>query len=182
MIRFILLLSVFLCLPFASAMANDVAEKTDTLKIAVVDIQQLMSGSKAAQSIQSQGRDLRNKYQKQIKKTEDGLKETEKKLVELSKGESEEEFNKKKAEFQKKLIDGQKEAAELNQKLDRAVGEALNILRDKIVEIVGNMAADNQYDLVISRADVVIVSKNIDITAAVLKKLDNQLKTVKVKG
>ena len=36
------------------------------------------------------------------------------------------------------------------------------------------------YDLVITRADVITVSKNIDITAEVMKELDSRLKTVKV--
>ena len=72
--------------------------------------------------------------------------------------------------------------AELNKKLDTAIGDALNKLRDEIVEIVGDMATKNKYDLVISRADVVIVAKHIDITAEVMGKLNKELSSVKVKG
>lgn len=176
--KFFAILALLLMPSFV--MAEDAP--SEPIKIAVVDIQQLMGASKAAKSIQSQGKDLRNKYQKKIKKIEDDLKKTEKKLVELSKGESKEDFDDKKKEFQEKLIDGQKEVRELNKKLDKAIGEALNKLRDEIVEIVGNIATDNKYDLVISRADVVIVSKKIDITAEVMKKLNKELSSVKVKG
>ncbi|PCH99714.1 MAG: outer membrane family protein [Alphaproteobacteria bacterium] len=177
--KYIAILAFFL-LP-SLALAEDVPA-TDSVKIAVVDIQQLMGASKAAKSIQSQGKSLRNKFQKKIKKIEDDLKKTEKKLVSLAKGDSQADFEKKKKEFQKKLINGQKEAQELNKKLDKALGNALNKLRDQIVKIVGNISTDNGYDLVISRADVVIVSKKIDITADVMKKLNKKLSTVKVKG
>jgi outer membrane protein len=163
------------------AQAEENSTSTD-IKIAVVDIQQLMGASKAAKSIQSQGKSLRDKYQKEIKKIEDDLKATEKKLVELSQGDSKKDFDDQKEKFQKKLVDGQKEVRELNQKLDKSLGDALNKLRDEIVEIVGNMATDRGYDLVISRADVVIVSKKIDITAEVMKELNKNLSTVKVKG
>lgn len=175
-----ILLVLFLLLTPSLAQAEDAV--VAPLKIAVVDVQQLMGASKAAESIQSQGKDLRSNYQDKIKKIENDLKETEKKLVELSKGDSKDDFEKQKKKFQEKLIDGQKEVVELNKKLDKALGDALNKLRDEIVEIVGDMATDNKYDLVISRADVVIVSKRMDITADVMKKLNSKLSSVKVKG
>lgn len=178
--RLILVLS-FVLLPFVSAHAAD-EKAAEPKTIVVVDIQQLMGASKAAKSIQEQGKDLRDSYQKKISEIEKNLKAAEKKLVELSQGDSKEDFDKQKAKFQKELADGQKEVADLNRKLDKAVGDALNKLRDEIVDIVGNMATDRGYDLVISRADVVIVTKDMDITAEVMKKLDKELSSVKVKG
>lgn len=175
---------LFIALTAFPVMAEDVSaeQSKDAIKIVVVDIQQLMSNSKAAKSIQSQGKDLRDKYQKQITKIEAGLKETEAELMKLSKGDSKEDFLEKRKEFQQELVKGQKEVQEINQKLDKALGQALNELRDEIVEIVGNMSQDNGYDLVISRADVVIVAKSIDITADVMKKLDKSLSKISVKG
>ena len=170
-------------LPFSQTMAKDKEVTTSaSLKIAVVDIQQLMGASKAAKSIQKQGKDLRNKYQKKIVKIEQELKELEAKLVAMPKDTSKEDFLEQREKFQKRLVNGQKEVVELNQKLDKAIGTALNKLRDEIVEIVSDMATDKKYDLVISRADVVIVSKSIDITSDVMTKLNKSLKSVKVKG
>jgi outer membrane protein len=163
------------------SMAADDTNAGTTIKIAVVDIQQLMGASKAAKSIQSQGKDLRNSYQKKISKIEKDLKELEEKLVSLPKDTSKEDFLKQREKFQKRLVEGQKEVVELNQKLDKAIGSALNKLRDEIVEIVSDMATDQKYDLIISRADVVIVSKSIDITGDVMSKLNKSVSSIKVR-
>jgi len=57
----------------------------------------------------------------------------------------------------------------------------LEELRDEIIEIVDDMTEDNNYDLVITRADVITVSKNIDITNDVMKRLNKELSSIKVK-
>lgn len=180
-LRFLFALFILIAPTYAWA-ADEVAPHEKHLKIAVVDIQQLMSVSKAAKSIQSQGKKLRDKYQKKIIKIEKNLKSAEEKLVKLPKDTTKEEFLKKRKSFQKKLVDGQKEVQDLNKKLDKALGKALNKLRDKIVKIVGDISTDEKFDLVISRADVVIVSKKIDITAMVMKKLNKALSKISVKG
>ena len=163
----IILIAILALLPHISV-ANDTAQQT-LINIAVVDVQQLMNESKAAKSIQSQGKDLRKKYQKKIETLESDLKAAEKKVVDAGKEKDQEKFIETRKNFQKELIDSQKEFREINQKLDTAIAKALNELRDEIVDIVDDMTMDNHYDLVITRADVITVSKNIDITADVMK-------------
>ena len=175
---------IFLCfLSFIAipAYAADEDTTVKTLNIAVVDVQQLMRDSNAAKSIQEQGKSLSRKYQKKIEALEKELKESGGEIAQAQKEKDEEKFIEKRKEFQQTLIENRKEYSELNQKLDMAVTKALNELKDKIVEIVDDMTDDNGYDLVITRADVVIVSKDIDITAAVMKRLNKELSTVKVR-
>jgi len=183
---FILSLAALAILPLSACNAEEktavVSDNAASLNIVVVDIQQLMGASKAAKSIQAQGKDLREKYQKQIAGLEEDLKKAEQKIIDAGKEKNQEKFMENRKNFQKQLVEGQKKIAEINADMDKAIGNALNELRDEIVDIVGEMATDNNYDLVISRADVVIVSKTIDITADVMDKLNKSLKSVKVKG
>lgn len=162
--------------------AADTQQQQRPLKIAVVDIQQLLTQSEAAESIQEAGRDIRDGYMEEIKEIESGLKEKEADILKNKENMSEEEFVKQRQAFQKELLEGQNKVRELNKKLDKGVGEALNTVRDTIVGIVSEMAAEEGYDLVISRDEVVIVSKKIDITAAVMEALNDKLSKVKVKG
>jgi len=149
--------------------------------IAVVDIKQLMLASKAAKSIQKSAEGVREKYQKDIKKIEQSLKDSESAIIKDREKLSKDDFIKKQHEFQKELIESQKKVAEMNKKLDHAVADSLNILREEIVNIVAEMAEKNGYDLVISRQEVVIVAKTMDITAAVMDALNKKLPSVKVK-
>jgi len=151
------------------------------LNIAVVDVQQLMKDSKAAKSIMDQGKKLRSKYEKEIKSIEKDLKKTEGEVIAAGKDGNKEQFAERRKEFQKELRDGQKQLVEMNKKMDKAVAKALNVLQDEIVKIVDEMTVKNNYDLVITRSDVVTVSRDIDITADVMKQLNKRLKTVKVK-
>ena len=165
---------------FPAVAAEDDAGKSRPLNIAVVDVQQLMGVSKAGKSIQSQGKDIVEKYQKDMSGIQKDLKSAEKKVVDAQNAKDKEEFQKQFQAFQKELKESQEESQQLRMKNDQAVADALNILRDEIVEIVDEMTVKNNYDLVITRADVITVSKNIDITAEVMKELDSRLKTVKV--
>ena len=162
-------------------LAADKDLSSDSLNIAVVDVQQLMHKSKAAKSIQSQGKKLIDKYQKRINKLENELKESEKEVIEASKGDDKDEFLKQRDNFQNEIMSSQKELQKLNKKKDEAVAKSLNILRDEIIEIVDEMTKEDNYDLVITRADVITVSKNIDITEKVMNRLNKQLPSVKVK-
>lgn len=184
--RLLLSLCVMTLVPVAACAQEDAkADDKTTVRseqvIAVVDIQQLLVASKAAKSIQESAEAARKKYQKDVEKIEKGLKDTEAAIVKDREKLSKEEFIKKQQEFQKELIDGQKKVAEMNQKLDHAVAESLNKIREEIVTIVAEMAEKNGYDLVISRQEVVIVSKKMDITAAVMEALNKKLPSAKIK-
>jgi len=170
-------LIVFMMISF-SATAED---EQKPFSIAVVDVQQLMNESKAAKSIQKQGKNLRKKYQGKIKNLENDLKKAESKVVQAGKDKDQEKFIESRKDFQEELIGSQKKLREYDQKLDKAIATALNKLRDEIIDIVDDLTVENQYDLVITRADVMTVSRDIDITADVMKALNKSLSSVKVR-
>lgn len=173
MLRLLFVLMIALSSP---AMAQE------TLNIAVVDVQQLMNASDAARSIQSQGRDLMKKYQAEMKKMSESLKDSEEKVKKAQQGDSKEKFDAQLKAFREELQESQSKAQEYKQKTDEAVADALNVLREEIVKIVNGMTVENGYDLVLTRMDVITVSKDIDITADVMEQLNDRLSTVKVKG
>jgi len=170
--KFFLLIVVMFFAPLALS-AQD-------LKIAVVDVQKLMNESKAAKSIQKQGKILRDTYQNRIAALEKKLKDAEKKVITAQKEKNEEEFIAARDKFRSHYADSQKEIAELNKKLDTAVAGALKKLQDNIVDIVEDVTEENNYDLVLTHADVIIASEDMDITTDILKRLNNAVKTIKV--
>ena len=173
-----ILFIAFMMLPF-SVIAKD--DSGESLSIAVVDVQQLMNKSKAAKSIQKQGKNLRKRYQGKIKNLEKELKKAESKVVEAGKAKDQEKFIESRKIFQEELIDSQKKLRGYDQKLDKAIATALNTLRDEIIEIVDDMTVENQYDIVITRADVMTVSRDLDITADIMKTLNKTMPSVKVR-
>ncbi|MCB9991432.1 MAG: OmpH family outer membrane protein [Rhodospirillales bacterium] len=172
----LLLAIVAVCLSFtAPAFAEG--------KIGVVNIQEIMSESKAAKSIQEQLQTKRKAYQEEISKHEQTLREEKKKLDEMSRDteEAKEELTKKAAEFEKKLMETGKLVEKRKQSLEKAAGDAIAELRKKSIEIISDVADENDYDMILTRQNVVLAQKEMDITPEVMKRLDKSLKEIKLK-
>ncbi|NBX65687.1 MAG: OmpH family outer membrane protein [Proteobacteria bacterium] len=156
------------------------AEEGKPIKIAVVDIQSLLKNSKGAQSIESQLATIRKDFQAEVEKEEKALRDAEKAILEQKDKLSEAEFKAKAGEFQKKVAEGQKKIQERKGKLDKALATAVGKLRGEIVKIVADIGAKDKLDLVVARTDVVIVSKDLDITAKVLERIDAELSSITI--
>lgn len=168
--------------PAAAAAPAASAGVHQNLSIAVVDVGALMRDSKAANDIENQLKTMRKNFQEEVKKDEESLRAAEKKLAEEAKGLSKEDLLKKRQDFEKKVIDAQKKIQTRRLALDKSLADAINTLRTKVLNIVAREGEKNKYDLVISRTDVVIVAKEIDITGVIMKQLNEELPSVKVKA
>ena len=149
--------------------------------MAVIDVQKLMNESKAGVSLQTQLKATSEKFEEEIKKFDKELKDTEQMLVKERASLKPEEFTKKRDDFEQKLSDTRRQMQKKRGALTESFGEANATLQKKIVEIVGKIADEKKIDVVMSRQNVVIVDKKMDITAEVLEKLNAEMADVKVK-
>ena len=176
MIRLLLTLIVMIF-----AMPAYAQEGETSLKIAVVNVERLMNESKAAKSIADQGKDIGKKYQKEAAKLGKDLKESEEDLIEASKGDDKDAFLKQRENFQKDLGKSEQKMQELRLNNDKAIAKALNTLSEEINDIVEDMTDENGYDLVVTGNNVFYASEDLDITDAIMKKLNKNLPSVKVR-
>lgn len=174
--RFFAIALFALTVAIAPVRAEEAAKSNAS--IAVVDIQSLLKNSKAAQGIESQVATLRKSFQAEIEKEEKALRAAEKEIIDQKSKLKEDEFKAKAQEFQKKVGASQKKIQERKGKLDKALGTAVGKLRGEIVKIVAEIGEKQNLDLVLARTDVVIVSKEMDITAQVLERINADLPSV----
>lgn len=163
----------------ASVNAQEEGQETP-FKVAVLDIQALLSQSKAAKSIQKQVEDKREDFQKEISKEEKKLKESEEKLIKLGQAQEEEKFKEQKKEFEEDFVETRELVQSRRTALEKAYNEAMVELRNEIVAIVSDFANENNYGLVLSKTSVVIGDKSLDITEDVMKRLDKDVSKIKV--
>ena len=180
------ILTLFVCAVMAFAIQPAVAQDKATSKkglngIVVVDIQQVEAKSKAGQSLQEQLKKKREAFQKEVAEKEKSLRAEQEKLIAQKADMDPEEFKKKATSFEKALINSQKELQKKRLEFDKSVGEALSKLRSEIVKAVGNLATENEYKLVITRQDVVIVEKSVDITSDVLERVNKDVDKISIK-
>jgi outer membrane protein len=149
-------------------------------KIAVIDVQYLVSNSKAGKSIRAQLDKKRDLYRKEIEKREADMNKEAKALSEQQGKLSKEEFGKKYAALNDKAKAGQKEVFERTKAFEKAYIDSLEKLREHIVKIVADISGKNNIALVLNRQEVVLVDAKMDLTKQVLTQLDAKVTTIPV--
>ncbi len=150
-------------------------------RIAVVDVQGLMSTSKAGKSIQEQINKQRDSFKEEFSKIEKDLGDTQKKLAEDKDSKPEDQMAKKK-EFETRLMEANKLVQQRRQSLEKSAAEASMELRKEVVKVVADIADKDGYTLVITTQNVIVSEKSMDITDKVLAALDKQLPDMKLKS
>ncbi len=175
-----LAIAAFAVMAFAAPIKAADAPSTN-LRIAVVDIQQLLKESKAAKGIETQLATIRKNFQAEVEAEEKSLQAKEKAITEQKSKLKEDELKAKISAFQKDVAASQKKIQDKKAALDKSVATAVGTLRNQIVKDVADIGTKQNLDMVLARTDVVIVSKNLDITQQVLERLDAELPSVTVK-
>ncbi|QQG35340.1 MAG: OmpH family outer membrane protein [Micavibrio aeruginosavorus] len=167
---------------FLALMATPVAVRAEAPDIGVVDVNYIMSESEAAKSLQKQIKEKSEAFQTEFSKFERELKDMEAALGKAKADKvSEEEFKKKRTEFEKKLSDTQALYQKRRQGLEKAKVEAFRALSEAIVKETEKIAAEKGIELVLTKANVVIGSKEMDLTQPVFEAVNANLKDVKLK-
>ena len=171
----IVLLASFLVLAGVSSSAH-----AEGLKIAVVDVEKVISDSKAGKSIQEQLSSRRESFQKEFSARENNLMNSEKTLIEQKKSITAEEFTKKRKEFEKQLLETRGLFQKRRNSLDKGLGSALAQLRKNIIQVTAEVADEEGYQVILTRDSVVIVQKEMEITDKVLARLDKKIQNIKL--
>ncbi|MCB1681614.1 MAG: OmpH family outer membrane protein [Alphaproteobacteria bacterium] len=150
------------------------------ISIAVVDIEALMSDSTAAKSIKQQVETNRKKFETEMEGLEKQLRDSLEKLKAESKDLSKEDLEKKAQEFEEKRFEARKTLKSRIASLNKGSAEAMNTLTSSIFKVCAKLADEKKYDLIITRNNVIVGAKSLDITPEVMKRLNDTLPDVKV--
>ena len=166
------ILIVFFFLTTISVFANN---------IATVDIQLIMNTSIAGIDLKKKISSIEKKKIDSIKKAEENIKSEEKKLVDKKNILSEEEFKKEVSKLKlkinefnsmkrKEIKDFENKKIQYNQKLLLS-----------IQQILGAYSKSNDITLLLQKKNIVMGSKDIDITVDILSILNDKIKEVNLK-
>lgn len=167
------IIAMALCLSGASP-ANAEA------KIAVVNVQRLLSESKAAVSIQKNFETHRVKFQQELETHGKEATAMQQEIAKQADSASPEAIQKK-AELDKKLIDINQLRQKRSGALNKATQTAAKELQKNITEVVAEIAQKEKYDLILNRQSVILAAETLDITSQVLKALDDKVTKIDLK-
>lgn len=148
----------------------------------ILDVNRIITESKAAKALNSQMEIYRKTYQEEIHKHEEALRKKEATLVGEQKNLSPNEFEKKRKEFEKQVAELQKLVVAKDASLKEAGQAAMEEIRKAVIEITTKIAQEKGFRIIFPASIPVYVSdsEKADITNSVLEKLDLKLPRVDV--
>jgi len=149
--------------------------------IAFINMDKVISTSKAGSSILKQLTDLNNKNLQFLKNEEKKFKEKETKLISQKNIISE-------ADFQNKVNELKSEIKNYNQNRDKMINEFnklkvdnTNNLLKLINPILLKFSDDKEISIVLQKKDLVVAKTELDITEDIIKIVNAEIKEIKIK-
>lgn len=173
-------LKIFLLIAFTFIFLMPLNAHAQNISIAVVDIEKILSDSLAGKSIQLQLKSRREAFQKEFSAREDNLMTAQESLINQKNDISAEDFAKKRQDFEKQLTETRNLFQKRRNSLEQGLSNALGTLRKNIIQVTAEVANEDKYQMVLTRDSVVIVEKEMDITEAVLSRLNAKISNISI--
>jgi len=148
--------------------------------ILIVDYQKVVRDAEGAKSVRQQIDTYRQNFQKEISAKETELAAKQQELSKQSTVMSAEALTTKRKEFEQQVGEVQRMAIIRGRMLDEAYGKAMNDFNSVLQSIVDRLATERSADLILPRAGLLFVAKNLDVTDEALKRLNQQLPKVTI--
>ncbi len=169
----ILLSCLFLMQSYAVGVAH--AEGTS---VAAVDVRKLVEDSVAGKGIHAALKAKREALQKEASAIEKKLRADQQALISKRKDMKPEEFETKKKAFEAEFTKMNDSIRKKVTDLENQRKKALHTLQENVAKVTADIADAKKIKLVVDRELVVIVDQSLDLTAEVLKKLDERVKSI----
>lgn len=167
--------------PKAEAVKAAEAAKGSELKtpiIAVIDVQKIMQESNASKSVSKAFETLRDSYQKEISTLEDKLRKGEDELRKQQTVLAPEALANKRRDFEKQVAEVQKTVQTRKRVLETTLNEAMAVVHKTMVEVVADISRERGANLVLARQQFVLVDTQLDVTDAVMERVNKKLPQV----
>ena len=146
----------------------------------VVDTQLIQQESKAARNIQKVFDAKRETFQKEIGLREEQLRAAEQELTRQRSSMSQESFAQRRREFEQQVIDGQRDIQARSRSFEQALSNSMRTVQTKIMQIIAEAALERGANIVVSRNQLLLFDRGLDVTQAILERLNEQLPEVTV--
>ena len=170
------LLTIFLVL----AGSNLQAEIYPNTSIAIVDLNLILSESKAAKAATNDFEKIQKDTESEIVESDKLMLEERNKLIEQQSVIAPEAFEVKAQDYEKKLQNYQAEKQNKLRKLEGVLQKARNEILENVKPILEELSKELGVTVILEKNSVLLSATNMDITDQVIKKLNKELPKIKV--
>jgi len=152
----------------------------DAPRFAILDVQQVLRESTAVKGLNIEIEKRRNEYQNELREQEESLRDADQELARQRTILSAEAFAQKRKELERRVGTLQREVQERKRALDQGFTKGLAQVQAELAEIAKAIAQEMELDLILSKATVVVVKPELEITDEASKRLNQRLPAVAV--
>lgn len=157
------------------------ANKFAAPSIGVLDVQRISREATAANALRTQLDAKQNEYTAEIKKKEDELRAAGQELERQATILKEDKLADKRKEVEQKYGDLQRLTETRRRQVEQSLSVSMREIEGALVGVVQDIAQKRGIDVVLQKAQVFYIGKDIDITEEALVALNQKLPTVKLK-
>ena len=144
-------------------------------KIAYINVNHILNNSIVGQSISKHIQNIKEKKINDFNKLEKTLSEKETNLVNKRNIIDEDEFNNEIEILRKEIVEYKNEKNKFNKEIDQKKIKYTKIVLNTLNPIISKYVEDNSIEIVLSKKNIIIAKKDLDITNPVMDLLNNQL-------
>ena len=158
----------------------DAYPEMEVRRIGLIDIDGVLRASSGTVRVRELLDEQRLAFQQEFTQRETELQQVERQLMDSKLMLSQEAFDQQLAEFQANVTELQRQIQYRRQSLDIAFQEAQNDLRNIALDIVKEIARERTLDLVLVRDAALIYVPGLNISDAVLERLNERTKNARI--
>jgi len=166
------------CMIFTTTNLN--ADTYPNTSIAIVDLNLILSESKAAKGATKDFEEIQKKTESEIVESDKVMLDERNKLIEQQSVIAPEAFEIKAKDYEKKLQNYQSEKQNKLRKLEGILQNARNEILEKVKPILEDLSKELGVTVILEKNSVLLSATNMDITDEVIKKLNKELPKIKV--
>ncbi len=169
------LLAAFLWVAVHSGLG---AQEPNSPVFAIIDVQRVLRESIAVKSLSRDIEQRKGQYQDELRKREEALRQADQELTRQRSILSAEVYAQKRGELERKVASHQREARKRKRGLEQLFASGMSKVRNELAKIAREIAEERGLDLILSKATVVIVKPEFEITEEAVSRLNTRLPDV----
>jgi Skp family chaperone for outer membrane proteins len=143
--------------------------------LAIIDVQKVLRESTAVKALAKNIEEQKGQHQGALREQEQALREADQELVRQRSILSPEAYAIKRGELEQRVGNLQREARNRKRGLDKIFTQGMGIVRAEIGKVAKEIAEELGIDLILSKATVVLVRPNFEMTQEVVRRLNARL-------
>ena len=144
-------------------------------KIAYINVNYILNNSIVGQSISKHIQNIQEKRIQDFSDVEKILSEKEKNLINKKNIIDKDEFNNEIEILRKEIVEYKNKKNKFNEEIDQKKIKYTKIVLNSLNPIISKYVEDNSIEIVLSKKNIIIAKKELDITKPVTDLLNNQL-------